>query len=95
MNKPRRAFYLQPQAEADLREIGDYIAQDNRAAAKQLIESIHEKCELLTHFPDMGQPRHDVSEELRHFPVGRYLILYRITERSLEVVRVLHSTRGS
>ncbi len=34
--KPR----ITPAARQDLRDIGDYIAQDNRAAARQTVETV-------------------------------------------------------
>ena len=66
------------QAEEDLIDIWVYIAEDNPGAADALLLDIDEKCELLAGTPTMGQARPDIAPELRHFPVGRYLILYRI-----------------
>jgi toxin ParE1/3/4 len=78
------------EAEEDLIAIWGYIAADNLAAADAMLHRIDEKCQLLTHFPEMGQERRDVGNGLRHFPLGSYHILYRITPTALEVVRVLH-----
>lgn len=88
-----RRIHRSKEAEEDLIDIWCFIAADNPGAADKLLHEIDEKCELLAHFPDMGQLRHDVSEGLRHFPLGRYLILYRVEANRLEVVRVLHSAR--
>lgn len=93
MNKPKLTLVIQPEAEADVIEIGDYIARDNRVAAQQLIERIQQKCALITHYPELGQERSDISDGLRHFPVGQYVILYRVRATTLEVIRVLHMAR--
>jgi toxin ParE1/3/4 len=37
--------------------------------------------------------REDIAEGIRHFPVGSYLILYRIVSDGIEVVRYVHSRR--
>ena len=93
MNKPKLTLVIQPEAEADLIEIGDYIARDNRVAAQQLIERIQQKSALITHYPELGQERGDISDGLLHFPVGQYLILYRARATTLEIVRVIHTAR--
>lgn len=41
----------------------------------------------------MGPPRFDVPPNMRLFPTGNYLILYRATEDSAEVVWVVHGAR--
>jgi toxin ParE1/3/4 len=81
------------QAEEDLIDIWVYIAEDNPDAADALLLDIDEKCELLAGNPAMGQARPDIASELRHFPVGRCLILYRIIDDGVEIVRVLHGAR--
>ena len=88
-----RCIVRNKEAEQDLMDIWCYIAPENMPAADKLLREIDDKCALLAHFPNMGQARHDISDDLRHFPVGRYLILYRITEQTLEVVRVIHTAR--
>ncbi len=81
------------QAEEDLIDIWSYIAQDNSQAADTLLEDIDQKCELLANNPALGPERPDIAPELRYFPVGRYLILYRMLDDDIEVVRVLHGAR--
>ena len=41
----------------------------------------------------LGAARSDIAPELRHFPAGNYLILYRETDDGIEVVRVVHGAR--
>ena len=81
------------QAEEDLIEIWGYIAQDNPQAADKLLQDIDEKCALLAANPALGPERPDIAPQLRYFPVGRYLILYRTLDDGIEVVRVLHGAR--
>jgi toxin ParE1/3/4 len=81
------------QAEEDLIDIWLYIAQDNPAAADRLLDEIEEKFVLLASQPYLGPARPDIAEECRYFPVGSYLILYRIIPDGIEIVRVVQGSR--
>jgi len=81
------------QAEEDLIDIWLYIAQDNPGAADRLLDEIEEKFFLLADQPQLGPARPDIAEECRYFPVGNYLILYRIISGGIEVVRVVQGSR--
>lgn len=80
-------------AEADLIEIWLYISQDSPNAAERLLDDIEATCLLLAKHPQLGVARPEIGNECRIFPVGRYLILYRITPNGIEVVRVSHGAR--
>jgi toxin ParE1/3/4 len=81
------------QAEEDLIDIWLYIALDNPAAADRLLDEIEAKMSLLTVQPQLGPARPDIAEDCRYFPVGNYLILYRIISAGIEVVRVVQGSR--
>ena len=49
--------YLTPQAEADLEEIGDYIALDNPRRAVPFIREIREHCEKIAEGPQGSSRR--------------------------------------
>lgn len=86
-------FRRTAEAEEDLLSIWQYIAEDNPSAATRLLLSIDEKCGLLADNPQLGPARPDIAEGFRYFPVGSYLILYRIVADGIEIVRVLHGAR--
>jgi len=81
------------QAEADLIDIWLYIARDNAAAADRLLDLLDEKSRALARDPQIGMAREDIAAGVRHFPVGRYLILYRDVGDGVEVVRYVHGMR--
>lgn len=85
---------LAAQAQADLREIGDFVAQDSPQAAKRLVGGLRSAAANLalfpTKFPVIGQ-RDGLS--IRRRPYGAYLIFYVVTERAVEVARILHAAR--
>lgn len=80
-------------AEADLIDIWLYISQDNPDAADRLLDDIEATCSRLAKHPQLGVARPEIGNECRLFPVGRYLILYRIIRNGIEVVRVSHGAR--
>ena len=86
-------FQRTAEAEKDLLALWDYIAQDNPEAATRLLLTIDEKCARLAANPQLGPARPDIAPEMRYFPVGSYLILYRIVTDEVEIVRVLHGAR--
>ena len=80
-------------AENDLLDIWAYIAQDKPDAADRLLDEIERTAALLAENPKLGPARPDIAPEFRYFPVGNYLILYRMIADGIEVVRVTHGAR--
>jgi toxin ParE1/3/4 len=89
------AHRLAPEAAADLDAIWYYVARESGDAesADHLIDSIAERFALLASFPQMGRRREDLRPGLRSFPVGEYMILYRIEEADVLVLHVTHGHR--
>jgi len=86
-------FTRTERCEQDLIELWVYIAQDNPAAADRVLDEIEAKCHLLAGQPRLGPARPDIRPDLRYFPVGSYLILYREIASGVEIVRVVHGAR--
>jgi toxin ParE1/3/4 len=80
-------------AESDLLDVWSYIARDNPDAADRFLDLIDEKLALLAEFPEIGRRRDDLAPRLRSFPVGRYVIFYRLSEPGIEVACVLSAYR--
>jgi len=70
-----------------------YIAEGSPERADRFVDQIHEKCTTLAETPMIGRERPELLPGMRSFPVGRYLIFYRIAEETLQVVRVLSGYR--
>lgn len=86
-------YRLTPQAEADLIDIGDFIASDNPKAAIGFIAEIEKACALLGGEPLLGRTRPEITPDARSWVVGKYLILYRLRERGVEIIRVVRDAR--
>ncbi len=87
-------FSLLREAENDLIEIWQYIAEDDQEAATRRLHSLDAKFHLLAGNSKLGPARPDIAPGLRYFVDGSYLILYRETSEGIEVVRVVHGARG-
>lgn len=85
---------LSPQAEADLADIADYVAQDSPVAALRLIERIEKACAMIGDEPLLGPARPEIAATARTWVVGKYLILYRPIPAGVEIVRVIHGARN-
>lgn len=67
------------EAEIWLRDIYNYIATDNRDAARRTVAGIFEKVQLLTKYPRLGHPYEpEQSREVRILLYGHYRIAYLI-----------------
>jgi toxin ParE1/3/4 len=82
-----------PEAEADLREIGDYIAQDNPRRAASFAQELFEHALRITDTPYAYPKRDDLSAGLMMAVHGSYLILFRIKGGHVEIARILHGAR--
>ena len=87
-------YRLSPQAKSELEAIGDYIAEDSPANAERFIDRLTEKFVALGRHPHIGRARPELRSDLRSFPYGAYLILYRIVDDGVAIVRVVHSARN-
>jgi plasmid stabilization system protein ParE len=88
-------FIVAPEAAQDIEEIVEHIAKDNVNAALEVEARFTNTFRRLAKFPNSGHSRPDLAED-RHilfWAEGMYLILYRIEERAIEIVAVLHSAR--
>lgn len=86
-----------PLADSDLDDIWYYVASQsgNMDIADRLIASITDRFVLLAGYPHLGRARdEDLRPGLRSFAVGDYVILYRIEDEDVVILRVLHGSRN-
>jgi toxin ParE1/3/4 len=89
------AHRLAPEASADLDDIWEYIttASGSVARADRVVDALTSRFYLLATFPYIGRARDDLRPGLRGFPVGDYVILYRIEAGDVLILHVLHGRR--
>lgn len=80
------------EAETWLKDIYDYIAQDNPKAAVRVVESIYQKAQLLKSYPLAGYRYCSVPEgEVRILLYGHYRIAYLLAgESPIDIIGVFH-----
>ena len=86
-----------PQADLDLDGIWLYVAKKSGSfdIADRLIDSIAERFFLLGRHPYVGRTRdEELRRGLRSFPVGEYVILYRIEDDDAVILGVVRGSRN-
>jgi plasmid stabilization system protein ParE len=81
------------EAETWLRDIYEYIAQDNPVAAARVVEGIYERAQVLSEFPQIGHRYEGIADrEVRILLYGHYRIAYLIkSEEDIDILGVFHS----
>ncbi len=80
------------EARAWLREIHQYIAQDNRRAATGVVAGIYQRVRVLVNFPRIGHVyRMEPDGEIRILLYGHYSIAYLLKEGDhVDILAVFH-----
>jgi toxin ParE1/3/4 len=85
--------YFTRAAREDLIAIWAHIAKDSPQAADRVLDRLEEAANRLADTPQIGPARDDIRPGLRYFVCGPYLLLYRIREGGIEIVRAVHGRR--
>ena len=80
-------------AEQDLIDIWNYIAEDNPVNATRFLRKLAGKYHWLTENHEAGVNRDNLLPGLSSFPFAKYMLYYRVKNDTLELIRVLHGTR--
>ena len=81
-------------AEGDLQRIGDWIAEESPDRAVAFIRTLRARCEEFADTP-RGYPLVPRYERtgIRRRPYRDYLIFYRVSRDSIEILPILHGAR--
>ena len=84
-----------PQADSDLDSIWYFVASEsgNVGIADRVVDSLTERFFLLSQYPNIDRRDNDLRPGLRSFPVGEYLIIYRMRDEDVLIHRVLRGSR--
>ncbi len=79
---------------ADLIEAQTYISQENPQAAQNVAQKVWDTSQKLADNPEIGREAH--VEGTREWVVGQtpYLIVYRVKDKKIEILRVWHAKRN-
>lgn len=78
----------------EVRDIWEFIARDNEDAADRWITRIVEAFDMLARNPHTGHTRKDLADpQFLFWPIGEYLVIYRIVDDDIEIVAVTQGAR--
>ena len=87
-------YILSRGAEQDLEDIWEYIAQDSIDAADRWIAKLFASFATLARTPGIGHKQPELTDfPVFFWPVGAYLILYRVRKKRVEIVAVTQGAR--
>ena len=78
-------------------EIWLHVARESGSleTADRLVDSITNRFLLLASHPYVGRTRQeDLGRGARSFPVGEYVVVYRIEDEDVLILRVVHGRRA-
>lgn len=79
------------EAEQWLKEIYEYIVENNPAAAEKVVSGIFDKAQILRDYPELGHKyREEPEGDIRILLYGHYRIAYIISEKYIDVLGVFH-----
>lgn len=78
----------------DLDEIETYIARDNPAAARRVIERIARQIDKLKLIPYLGRPGEVAGTRILVVPRLPYVVIYEIAGGEVVVVGIMHGARN-
>lgn len=81
------------QARDDLLDIYRYISAENPSAARALHKKIVFRLLALLETPQIGRPGRVPGTREVVIPGASYIVPYRISDQTLQILRVYHSSR--
>ena len=85
------SFIVSPEAQADVCDILQYTFEEWGLEQAEKYKRVLDKAFLvINHSPQIGHRRPDIPSEYRAFQAGQHVIVFRIKEKTIYVVRVLH-----
>ena len=79
---------------ADLIEAQIYISQENPQAAQSVAQKVWDASQKLADNPEIGRSGHIDGTREWVIPQTPYLIVYRIKDNRIEILRVWHARRN-
>lgn len=88
-----RPVVISRRARADLREIGDFIADGDPKRAVSFVAELRAQCLSLSRTPLQGRPAPEIAPDVRILVFRSYLVLHRVRDDAVLIDRVIHSAR--
>ncbi len=82
-----------PTALRNLDSEASYIAEDEPAAARLVVQRVLAAVALLSEQPGLGRPGRVAGTRELLAPKTRYIVPYRVRSNTVEILRVFHTSR--
>jgi toxin ParE1/3/4 len=92
----RYAVSFTRSAEQDLEDIWSFISEDNVEQAIRFINKVKAQVASLERFPErrpLIAENELMRTRYRHFVLGKYRTIFRISQRTVYVLRIIHGSR--
>lgn len=86
-------YIIAPEAVQDLEEIGNYFLSRNVEVGERWFQAFNHKCQQLVQFPMMGRSYSNIRSDLRGVPLEGFVILYRVADDFIEIMRIVSGKR--
>ncbi len=86
---------VSPEAETDLDDIWVYVAKESQSLerADQLLNRFAAFFARLAENPYLGRRRDDLRPGYRSFPVSDYVVIYRVVDEEVLLLRIIRGSR--
>lgn len=86
---------LAPEAEQDIKDIASSVSERaGRDVALKVVARIKKQIRLLARFPGIGHTRDDLPPDIRATSAYSYVILHRLGQNTVVILRVVHGARN-
>jgi toxin ParE1/3/4 len=83
-----------PAAAADLKNISNYLKEHHPHHRQPTMRKLYDTIRALKQWPNRGRPgREEGTREILFQPLS-YVAVYRVTEQTIEVLRIYHGAQG-
>jgi len=87
------SYFLSESAQNDVISIRDYTIDTwGEAQTSKYLSQLEQRLEWLAENPALGKKRDEVKNGYISFSEGRHIIFYRIAERGIEVMGIIHQS---
>lgn len=86
-------YFVAPEASQDLDEISNYFLSRNLEAGERWFQAFNQKCQQLVQFPMMAKSYSTIRFDLRGVPLDGFILLYRVKNDLVEIMRVVSGRR--
>lgn len=92
---PTNGYLLTPAAQRDLNEIWDYTARTwSPEQASLYVRNLKQTLQTIVSQPELARERSDISPPVRIHPFASHLIIYRIEDGHILVIRIVHARQS-